>query len=193
MKPSFLRLSTLAAAASIAASAALLTACAVPEQGKPAAPAASKPAAATAPGNAPAPAPVVVPPSAAQQALTEGRDLYDKGDFNGAIKKLSGSPDIWTADKSLQLSALKTMAFSYCVSSRQTLCRQQFEKALKMDASFDLEPGEKQHPLWAPVFEQAKKRVAAAEHKAAAAAAAAARKAAAKPAAATKPAASTPQ
>jgi len=80
-------------------------------------------------------------------------------------KKLSGSADIWTADKSLQLTALKTMAFSYCVSSRQTLCRLQFERALRMDPGFDLEPGEKQHPLWAPVFEQAKKRISAAANK----------------------------
>lgn len=108
-------------------------------------------------------------------------DLYDRGDFNGAIKKLSGSADIWSADKTLQLAALKTMAFSYCVSARQTLCRLQFEKALKMDPHFDLEPGEKQHPLWAPVFEQAKKRVAAAASKPAPA-----RKSSAKPASAAQ-------
>ncbi|MFZ6646334.1 TssQ family T6SS-associated lipoprotein [Undibacterium sp. TJN25] len=179
MKPIFLRFSTLSAAVSVVIGAAILAGCAIPEQGKPASPATPKPTASSPAPSAPAPAPVVVPPSAAQQALTDGMDLYDKGDFNGAIKKLSGSPDIWTADKSVQLSALKTMAFSYCVSSRQTLCRQQFEKALRLDPAFDLEPGEKQHPLWAPVFEQAKKRVAAAERKAAAPA----RKPAAKPAA----------
>jgi hypothetical protein len=50
------------------------------------------------------------------------------------------------------------MAFSYCVTSRQTLCRQQFEKALKIDPAFDLAPGEKGHPLWGAVFDRAKKR-----------------------------------
>jgi hypothetical protein len=43
------------------------------------------------------------------------------------------------------------------VTSRQTLCRQQFDKALKLDPSFDLEPGEHGHPLWGPVFTKAKK------------------------------------
>ncbi|MES2107060.1 MAG: TssQ family T6SS-associated lipoprotein [Pseudomonadota bacterium] len=166
MKTSVRRLSFLGAVFG----AALLSACAVlPEQAKPAPAASGKPASGKPAASASAPAPVVAAPlPPAQAELAEGQDLYDKGDFNGAIRKLSGSTDIWTADQSLQLSAIKIMAFSYCVTSRQTLCRQQFEKALKMDPNFDLEPGEKQHPLWAPVFEQAKKRVAAAAKKAAA-------------------------
>ncbi|MES2071491.1 MAG: TssQ family T6SS-associated lipoprotein [Pseudomonadota bacterium] len=164
MTPLVRNLSTLGTVLSIL----LISACAPLEQ-KAAPPAAAaskvKPTASAPSASHPLPSPAVTPPPSAQQALTEGMDLYDKGDFNGAIKKLGGSADIWAADKSLQLSALKTMAFSYCVSSRQTLCRQQFEKALKLDPGFDLEPGEKQHPLWAPVFEQAKKRVAAAASK----------------------------
>jgi len=163
-------------------SATLLTACAVPQQvEQPAAVAASQPSGGAPASVSPPSAPTIAPSSPAQVELAEGMDLYDKGDFNGAIKKLSGSADIWSADKSLQLAALKTMAFSYCVSSRQTLCRLQFEKALKMDPHFDLEPGEKQHPLWAPVFEQAKKRVAAVAKPAAPT-----RKPAAKPAATTQ-------
>jgi Tfp pilus assembly protein PilF len=97
------------------------------------------------------------PRAAAQTALNEGIDFYDKGDFNGAIKRLSNAPEIWSADKSVQTKALKYMAFSYCVTSRQLLCKQQFEKALKLDPSFDLAPGEKGHPLWGSVFDRAKK------------------------------------
>ena len=97
------------------------------------------------------------PRTVAQTALNEGIDLYDKGDFNGAIKRLSNASEIWTSTKGIQTQALKYMAFSYCVTSRQTLCRQQFEKALKLDPHFDLAPGEKGHPLWGSVFERAKK------------------------------------
>jgi hypothetical protein len=93
----------------------------------------------------------------AQTALNEGIELYDNGEFNAAIKRLN-APEISSADKSLQTRALKYMAFSYCVTSRQTLCRQQFEKALKIDPAFDLAPGEKGHPLWGAVFDRAKKR-----------------------------------
>ena len=106
---------------------------------------------------APAPAPAKpAPPSADQVALTEGIDLYNKGDFNGAIKRL-GAAEIAAGSKARQLEALKYQAFSYCVTSRKTLCGKQFEKALKLDPAFDLAPGEHGHPLWGPVFTRLKK------------------------------------
>ncbi|MCU6432795.1 TssQ family T6SS-associated lipoprotein [Undibacterium sp. Jales W-56] len=105
--------------------------------------------------------PAAVPPPASNGdaiALKEGLSLYNDGDYNGAIKKLSGSTDIWSGhNKAIQLNALKTMAFSYCVTSRTQLCRQQFERALKLDPSFDLLPSEIGHPIWGPVFLKAKK------------------------------------
>lgn len=106
----------------------------------------------------PAPAPAQpAPPSADQVALKEGIDLYNQGDFNGAIKRL-GAPEIaTTGSKARQLEALKYQAFSYCVTSRKTLCGKQFEKALKLDPAFDLAPGEHGHPLWGPVFTRLKK------------------------------------
>ncbi len=95
-------------------------------------------------------------PSAEQTALKEGIELYNNGDYNDAIKRL-GAADAPSAPKATQLEAIKYTAFSYCVTSRQTLCRQQFEKALKLDPGFDLAPGEHGHPLWGPVFAKAKK------------------------------------
>lgn len=97
-----------------------------------------------------------VAPTPAQSGLKDGIALYNNGDYNGAIKRL-GSADISGGSKAIQLEALKYTAFSYCVTGRQTLCRQQFEKALKLDPAFDLEPGEHGHPLWGPVFTKAKK------------------------------------
>lgn len=101
-------------------------------------------------------APPVAPIPSTTLVLAEGIALYDKGDYNGAIKRLAIA-NVPTAPKATQLSALKYTAFSYCLMSRQVLCRQQFEKALKIDPTFDLEPGEKGHPLWGPVFMKAKK------------------------------------
>lgn len=92
----------------------------------------------------------------APAGLKEGIALYNDGDYNGAIRRL-GMLDVTSGPKATQLEALKYSAFSYCLTSRQTLCRQQFEKALKLDPSFDLEPGEHGHPLWGPVFVKAKK------------------------------------
>lgn len=95
--------------------------------------------------------------TAAQLALNDGIDLYNKGDYNGAVKRLGGANEIWAGDKAIQVSALKYMAFSYCVTARQTLCKLQFEKALKLDPNFDLASGERGHPLWSPAFDRAKK------------------------------------
>ena len=106
---------------------------------------------------APAKAPVL-PPS----GLAEGIALYDKGDYNGAIKRLGqidvvGNSTGNTSSTATRLAAFKYSAFSYCLTNRQTLCRQQFDKALKLDPTFDLAPGEYGHPLWGPVFLKAKK------------------------------------
>lgn len=92
----------------------------------------------------------------AKQALTDGIAAYNAGDYNTAIKHLT-SNDLAQADKAQQLDALKYTAFSYCLTRRQLLCKQSFEKAFKLDPNFDLQPGEKGHPLWGPVFERAKK------------------------------------
>jgi hypothetical protein len=92
----------------------------------------------------------------APSGLNEGIALYNNGDYNGAIKRL-GQADVTGGARATQLEALKYSAFSYCLTSRQTLCRHQFEKAFKLDPSFDLEPGEHGHPLWGPVFVKAKK------------------------------------
>ena len=87
--------------------------------------------------------------------LREGIRLYNEGDFNGAIKRLSAR-DLNNGPLAARLTALKYTAFSYCVTSRQAQCRQSFDKALRLDPSFDLAPGEHGHPLWGPVFTQAK-------------------------------------
>ena len=100
--------------------------------------------------------------AAASPGLKQGIALYDNGDYNGAIKRLGGA-DVAAGPKAIQLEALKYSAFSYCLTSRQSLCRQQFEKALKLDASFDLDAGEHGHPLWGPVFVKMKKSRASAK------------------------------
>lgn len=96
-------------------------------------------------------------PAVTQDPLTDGIELYHAGDYNGAIKRLAGAREIWGGDKATQTTALKYMAFSYCVTGRNALCKQQFDKAFKLDPGFDLAQGEKGHPLWGPVFDKAKK------------------------------------
>ena len=110
-----------------------------------------KPRAQRAQANRPA-----APPSKRDDvALREGVALYDKGDYDGAIRRLNGS-DMNGAGQRERLTALRYTAFSYCVTGRQALCRQTFDRAFKLDPSFDLGPGEHGHPQWGPVFAQAK-------------------------------------
>jgi hypothetical protein len=88
-------------------------------------------------------------------ALREGIRLYNEGDYNGAIKQLTAR-ELNNAPVPARVTALKYTAFSYCVTARPVFCRQSFDKALRLDAGFDLAPGEHGHPLWGPVFTQAK-------------------------------------
>lgn len=94
--------------------------------------------------------------AAEQNSLKEGIELYNKGSFNDAIKRLN-TTEVSNGSRPTQLTALKYTAFSYCVTSRQTLCRQAFEKAFKLDPGFDLAQGEHGHPLWGPAFSRARK------------------------------------
>ncbi|MGZ5183348.1 MAG: TssQ family T6SS-associated lipoprotein, partial [Ramlibacter sp.] len=75
-----------------------------------------------------------------QNGLREGVRLYEEGDYNAAIRRLSAR-DVSNGPLSTRLTALKYTAFSYCVSSRPVQCRQAFDKALRLDPSFDLAPG----------------------------------------------------
>jgi len=140
------------------AGAAILSGC---DTLKPAAPAPAplhRAPATPKPAPPPAPTPAVQAPSASteQSALRDGIELYNKGSYGEAIKRL-GAPDITSGSKATQVQALKYTAFSYCVSNRATQCRMAFEKAFKLDPSFDLLPGEHGHPLWGPAFAKAKK------------------------------------
>jgi hypothetical protein len=91
----------------------------------------------------------------AAATLREGIRLYNNGDFTNAIAKFN-APEIQSANIATRTSALKYTAFSYCVTQRAALCRQAFDRALRIDADFDLAPGEEGHPMWGPVFEKAR-------------------------------------
>lgn len=90
-----------------------------------------------------------------QAALRDGIRLYNEGEFNSAIKRLAAQ-DIASGSVATRVTALKYTAFSYCVTRRQAQCERAFERAIKLDPSFDLAPGERGHPLWGPVFARAK-------------------------------------
>jgi hypothetical protein len=175
MKQSPARLARLKTAAALVGTALLylgLQGCATPnatspDASKPATPGAiAKPGAGTSAERAAAAAAAAAaagptPAEVAREALAGGVESYNKGEFNAAIRKLT-VPELGSADVTTQIAALKYSAFSYCVTKRVTLCRQQFEKAFRLEPHFALSSGEKGHPLWTPAFNAAKKATAAA-------------------------------
>jgi hypothetical protein len=95
-------------------------------------------------------------PEPGRRKLAEGVDRYDAGDFGGAIRALN-APEIDGSDTATRVEAGKYLAFSYCVTNRRTLCRKTFDRVLAIDPGFALTPAEAGHPLWGPVFVQARK------------------------------------
>ena len=93
----------------------------------------------------------------AEQLLTEGIELYDKGDYKGAIRKLMLARDAAANPSITQQSSLKYLAFSYCITGQKPLCRAQFASLLLAAPDFQLGRGEAGHPLWGPVFKDATK------------------------------------
>jgi hypothetical protein len=128
---------------------------------------ASKPAVeapqASAPINASVPKaaePVVPPIVKPEQLFAEGKELYEKGDYRGAIRKLTSARDGSDDAIAVKQNSLKYLAFSYCVTSQRPLCKMQFASLLKLSPAFELSRGEAGHPLWGPVFKEAKAGVA---------------------------------
>lgn len=95
---------------------------------------------------------------AAQATLDRARAAYDAGDYQRTISLLSQSHEINDADLDTQVGAHKLMAFSYCVTNRITLCRNEFSKILEIDRHFELSPAERGHPIWGPAFEAARRK-----------------------------------
>lgn len=88
----------------------------------------------------------------AQQQLADGVKQYEAGDYETAIKSLSGSLDHGLLSKVDQSKARKYLAFSYCVTNREQQCRDEFRKAFEINPEFALSPAEDGHPIWGPVY-----------------------------------------
>jgi tetratricopeptide (TPR) repeat protein len=91
----------------------------------------------------------------AAATLLEGIRQYESGNFKEAIATL-GAPAIQAAPNVIRVDALKYAAFSYCVLEDYTQCHHAFDLALGIDPDFELRTSERGHPMWGPVYEDAK-------------------------------------
>ena len=97
----------------------------------------------------------------AQGQLAKGVELYQAGDYEAAIRSLSGSLDHGLLSRPDQARARKLMAFAHCVQGREPACRDEFRKAFEIHPEFALAPAEDGHPIWGPVYRDVRTRLIA--------------------------------
>jgi tetratricopeptide (TPR) repeat protein len=88
----------------------------------------------------------------AQAQLATGVKQYDAGEYDAAVKSLTGSLEHGLLSKADQARARKYLAFSHCVSGRENLCGEEFRKAFEIYPDFALTAAEDGHPIWGPVY-----------------------------------------
>jgi len=104
----------------------------------------------------------------AQQQITDGVKQYEAGEYDAAVKNLSGALEHGLLSKAEQARARKYLAFSHCVSGREILCRDEFRKAFEIYPEFTLTAAEDGHPIWGPIYRNVRTQLVA-EREAAAA------------------------
>ncbi|NYT59235.1 TssQ family T6SS-associated lipoprotein [Alcaligenaceae bacterium] len=91
-----------------------------------------------------------------KQALTDLELNYNAGNYAKVAQAVGLSVELQSAPPGVQIPALKLQAFSYCLQDNTVQCRRSFDKLLQRHPDFDLAPSERDHPMWGPVFTQAK-------------------------------------
>ena len=88
----------------------------------------------------------------AAQQLATGVKLYDAGDYDNAVASLAASLEHGMLPKDEQARARKYLAFTYCITGRDALCRDEFRKAFEIYPGFALTAAEDGHPVWGPAY-----------------------------------------
>ncbi len=104
----------------------------------------------------PTPSPKEVAVNRSEQELQRGIQSYEEAAYKLAARQFQSALDLGLEAKSDQAKAHKYLAFIWCISGRERACRDEFHKALAADPSFELEVAEAGHPIWGPVFRNAK-------------------------------------
>ena len=94
-----------------------------------------------------------------QEELALGAKQYNAGEYESAMKNLTDSLDHGLMSKPDQSLARKLLAFIYCLTNREQLCRDEFRKAFEINPDFSLTPAEDGHPIWGPVYRDVRTRL----------------------------------
>jgi len=90
-----------------------------------------------------------------ESLLRSGIQQYESGRYDEsarslriALKRGLAKPD--------QVTAHKYLAFIQCAAGREPQCRDEFQRALRIDPGMELDAAEAGHPIWGPVFRSVK-------------------------------------
>lgn len=97
-----------------------------------------------------------VEPPRAESFLAEGLRAYEDGRYPAAQKRLRDALEEGLRKREDRVIAHKHLAFLYCATRQEVLCRDAFRRALEIEPAFQLTPAEAGHPLWGPVFRSLK-------------------------------------
>jgi Tfp pilus assembly protein PilF len=94
--------------------------------------------------------------SRAESALRRGIDSYEDAEYEVAVREIQSALDRGLRTRADRAKAYKYLAFIACASDRLESCHAEFRNALEIDPNFDLAPAEAGHPVWGPVFREAR-------------------------------------
>jgi Tfp pilus assembly protein PilF len=103
-------------------------------------------------------------PRKAEKLLSTGIHQYEDGNYKAAAASLSDALSAGLTFQTDKVAARKYLAFIYCSSGQETLCRDEFRRAFELDPKFALEPTEQGHPIWGPIYNGVKTEMAARAH-----------------------------
>lgn len=102
---------------------------------------------------------VPAPVTRAEADLQRGIRSYEDAEYEIARKNLRSALARGLKAPEDKAKAHKYLAFVDCTSGRMKSCHAEFRNALQVDPTFDLAPAEAGHPIWGPVFRNAKLEV----------------------------------
>lgn len=94
--------------------------------------------------------------SPTEHMLNNAISSFEDGNYTSSMTVLQRLVANAAATKKEKLKAYKYLAFIHCISAREKMCRESFEKAFALDPNFSLTQAEAGHPVWGPVFSSVK-------------------------------------
>lgn len=85
-----------------------------------------------------------------------GIAAYENGDYKTAHQELQTALNQGLTNRADRINAHKHLAFVACATGQRDVCKEHFRRVLAINSRFALTKAEAGHPVWGPVFREAK-------------------------------------